>query len=188
MNSAVYQQSTIPASPKAFEIDPENKLLSRINPRRHDYETLRDSLLAVSGRMQPQIGGSPAHGNHQRRSIYTYIDRLDVPPVFTTFDFPSPSASCPQRTETTVAPQALFLMNNPFVAECAEAITQREEIKNKTSVSEKITSIYQLIYGRPPNSSDLTRLQNFLGNEPDPKTWAQFAQALVMANEFTFVD
>ncbi|MGV3774985.1 MAG: DUF1549 and DUF1553 domain-containing protein [Verrucomicrobiales bacterium] len=188
MLSAVYQQGISPADLKALEIDPENKLLSRMNPRRHDYETLRDSLLAVSGKIQAQVGGAPLQGAHQRRSIYSYIDRMDIPPVLTTFDFPSPSASCPERNQTTVAPQALFLMNNSFVAECADALLQREDVKSQAAASDKIKRIYQLAYGRDATDKDLEKAERFLGPSPTAKEWTHFAHAVVMANEFTFVD
>jgi hypothetical protein len=107
--------------PAVRSLDPENRLLSHMNRRRTIFETQRDSLLAVSGTWDRSIGGPPSALSIPRRTLYTFVNRMDVPPVMTTFDFPSPSTSCPERVRTTIAPQALYLMNNDFPADCAAA-------------------------------------------------------------------
>lgn len=189
MNSAVYQQGSINvAESPGQRIDPENRLLWRMNPRRHDFEVLRDSLLAVSGRIDLKGGGPPVTTSAPRRTIYTFVDRLDLPPMFSTFDFPSPSASCPQRAQTTVAPQALYLMNNEFVAESAAATLHRKDVARCDSTAAKVERLYQVLLGREPVEKDLRRAQEFLGVNPDEKIWQQFVQALLLTNEFAFVD
>ena len=189
MNSAVYQQGSINVAESLGQrIDPENRLLWRMNPRRHDFEALRDSLLAVSGRIDLKGGGPPVATSAPRRTIYTFVDRLDLPPMFSTFDFPSPSASCPQRAQTTVAPQALYLMNNEFVAESAAATLHRKDVARCDSTAAKVERLYQVLLGREPVEKDLRRAQDYLGSNPDEKTWQQFVQALLLTNEFAFVD
>lgn len=189
MNSAVYQQSSGNlANRRGEQIDPENRLLWRMNPRRHEFETLRDSLLAVSGRLDSKIGGPPVSASTPRRTVYSFVDRLDLPPVFATFDFPSPSASCPQRAQTTVAPQALYLMNNEFAAECSVAMLRRTEVAKVADVAGKVRQIYRLAFGREPSPKEQVRAETFLGSKPEDKLWQQFVHALLMSNEFAFVD
>jgi hypothetical protein len=180
-----------PASPparKSFELDADNRLLSHMNRRRHDFETQRDALLAVAGTLDQTPGGPPADLASPCRTLYTFVNRMDVPPVMTTFDFPSPSASCPQRAHTTVAPQALYLMNNAFVADCAAAVLRRKEVARLEATKPKIERLYALIFNRPPTDTDLRRAEEFLGASPNDKTWQHYAHALLLANEFVFVD
>src|SRR5204863_3561199 len=79
-------------SSSAAASDPDNRFFSHMNRRRHDYETQRDALLAVAGTLDRKPGGPPADLASPRRTLYTFVNRMDVPPVMTTFDFPSPSA------------------------------------------------------------------------------------------------
>src|SRR5687767_5055675 len=128
MLSAAYQQQSID-NPAARAIDPENKLLWRQNPRRLDFEAMRDSLLAASGQLDLKMGGRPVDITAQpfipRRSIYAFIDRQNLPGMFRTFDFASPDATSPQRFHTSVPQQALFMMNSPFVSEQAKKLADR---------------------------------------------------------------
>lgn len=189
MNSAVYQQASFqPGDTRARETDPENRLLWRMNPQRHDFETMRDALLMTSGRIDFKAGGPPVAATVTRRTVYTFVDRLDLPPVFATFDFPSPSASCPQRAQTTVPPQALYLMNNEFVAECAAATLRRKDVTRAEAPSAKVERLFQVVLGRPPGETDRRRALDFLGSEPAEKTWQEFVQALFLTNEFAYVD
>jgi hypothetical protein len=188
MNSATYRQSSLPDDPDSGASDPENRLLSHMNRTRADFETQRDALLSVSGKLDCKAQGPPGDIKSAHRTLYTFIDRLDVPPVMTTFDFPSPSASCPQRAHTTVPPQALYLMNNEFVAECAGALLQREDLKKLATTTSKVNRLYEIVFARPPTESDLARAEAFLDASPDEKAWQRYAHALLLANEFVFVD
>ncbi|MSU34701.1 MAG: DUF1549 domain-containing protein [Pedosphaera sp.] len=213
MNSAVYQQACqspvaqnrSPMEQKAATLnnqhpssntnrsrpaamDPENRLLSHMSRRRHDFETQRDAILTVAGQLDPTPGGSPVEYATPRRTLYTFVNRMDVPPVRTTFDFPSPSASCPQRLETTVAPQALYLMNNEFVADCAAAVLRRPDVAGLQSTAAKIDRLHSLLFSRPPAKLEQGSAERFLGDSPSEKAWQQYAHALMMANEFSFVD
>ena len=131
--SQTYQQdSHEDAADKAA--DPENRLLSHQNRRKLEFEPLRDALLSVSGRLDPRMGGKGddiAMGHapfSHRRSIYGFIDRQNLPGVFRTFDFASPDATVGLRHTTTTPPQALFLMNAPFVVEQARALASRPDV------------------------------------------------------------
>src|SRR5262249_15307512 len=161
--------------------------LWRMNRTRMDFETQRDALLAVAGTLDPKTGGPPVPLTTPRRTLYAFINRLDVPPVMTTFDFPSPSSSCPQRVHTTVAPQALYLMNNDFAADCAEATLRRPDVSLLSSTRAKLNRLYALLFSRPPTELDLQRVEGFLGPAPDEKTWQNCVHALLLANEFVFV-
>ena len=102
-----------------------------MNRRRLEFEPLRDSLLAIAGRLDPTIGGrvgdvtSPAF---RRRALYGKIDRQDLPNLLRVFDFASPDQSSAGRSRTTVPQQALFLLNAPFVVEQAQALAARPEV------------------------------------------------------------
>jgi hypothetical protein len=191
MLSSTYQQR----SDDRFEArtrDPENALYWRANRRRLDYEATRDALLAVSGRLSGRIGGPPISsltGTEPRRTIYGFVDRLNLPGLFRTFDFPDPSTTSPKRDQTTVAPQALFLMNHPLMIEVSRSILTRPEITAAGDTNRKIERLFQLAYGRTVSDGELTAIREFL-REPatDQRRWQSFAQAILMANEFVFVD
>ena len=125
MLSSTYQQRSDPR-PTRLERDPENRLLWRFNRQRLDFESMRDSLLAVSGALDPAIGGPPASITEPpfstRRTVYGFIDRQNLDGLYRTFDFAVPDATSPRRFVTTVPQQALFLMNSPFLHEQARRL------------------------------------------------------------------
>ena len=187
--SATYRQSSDYSS-AFFEKDPTNKWLWRFNRRRLDFESLRDSLLSVAGELNLKIGGKPIelHAGGKlipRRSIYGFINRMDVSALMTTFDFPSPVATSPGRVATTVAPQALYFMNNPLVRVVSERVVRR---LGNVAIPIRANRLYQLLLSRNATTDELAMIRKFLGKRPDEKKWAKFAQALLMTNEFIFVD
>ena len=121
--------------PECRKVDPENSLLWRMNRQRLDFEAMRDALLAVSDRLDPVIGGPSASNlvapDSKRRTLYGFIDRLNLPGLYRTFDFPDPNATSPKRDGTTIAPQALFLMNHPFVRQAARGVLGRPEVASE---------------------------------------------------------
>jgi hypothetical protein len=189
--SAVYQQKS-DDRPACRGADPENTLLWRMNRQRLDFEATRDALLAVSGRLDRALGGPPVKDvlapAARRRTAYGFLDRLHVPGLFRTFDFPSPDASSPGRDRTTVPQQALFLMNNPFVLGCARGVLLRPEATGAGDVPERVARLYRLLYGRAPSGGEMDLARDFLGPSPPAVTWERYAQALLLANEFVFVD
>jgi hypothetical protein len=190
MLSAVYRQKS-DDRPECKRRDPENLLLWKMNRGRLDFEATRDALLTVAGRLHRTIGGPSVRNitalSATRRTLYGYLDRLNVPELFRTFDFPSPDATSPGRDRTTVAPQALFLMNNPFVIECARALVQRPEIASEKDMAKRVEKLYRLLYGRAPAAEEVALARVYL-DEPGLGSWERFAQALLLANEFVFVD
>src|SRR5262249_22244613 len=116
--SNTYRQASA-GDPRLATVDADNRLLARNNRRRLDFEQMRDALLAVTGKLDFTAGGASVDLTKtpfsQRRTVYGFIERQNLPGMFRTFDFASPDASSPQRYTTTVPQQALFLMNSPFV-------------------------------------------------------------------------
>jgi hypothetical protein len=189
--SRVYQQKSDDRA-ACRVVDPENLLLWRMNRRRLDFEALRDALLAVAGRLDRTIGGPSVRNieavGSTRRTLYGFIDRLNVPGLYRTFDFPSPDATSAQRDITTVAPQALFLMNNPFVLDAAANVLRRPEIAAEMEIGARIARLYRLLYGRAPKAAELALAREYLGAAPAAVAWQRYVQALLLANEFVFVD
>jgi hypothetical protein len=192
LRSAVYRQKS-DDRPECGRADPENGLWWRMNRRRLDFEATRDALLAVSGRLDPAIGGPPfkdlAAVSARRRTVYGFIDRLNLPGLFRTFDFPSPDATSPGRDVTTVPQQALFLMNNPFTAEAARGLVNRPDVAGEKEVHGRVVRLYRLLYGRDPAPDELQLARQYLqGAGGATISWQRYAQALLLANEFVFVD
>ena len=195
--SATYRQSSVP-SEKAIARDPANELLSRQNRRRLEFEPLRDSMLAVAGRLDDTVGGRSADlfktPFATRRAVYGFIDRQNLPGTFRAFDLAGPDTHAPLRYQTTVPQQALFLMNNPFVVEQAKAVTQREDVAWAASPAEKVDNLYRAILGRSPTAEERSLALAFAtGDTAKPKggqlnAWGLLAQVLLLSNEFAFVD
>jgi hypothetical protein len=112
--------------------------------------------------------------------------------VFRTFDFASPDTSNPQRHHTTVPQQSLDLMNSPFVVEQARHLIARPDVTARQGHAERIRRLYQLLYARDPDAEELQLGQRFLnvsaGERDNAEPWVNFAQALLLANEFMYVD
>src|SRR5262249_56651637 len=96
------------------------------------------------------------------RTLYAYLDRLNVPGLYRTFDFPTPDTTSPQRDTTTVAPQALFLMNHPFAIECARRLLRRPEVAGAQEMPARVEHLYQLLYGRTPAPEELRLARAFV--------------------------
>jgi len=207
MLSAVYQQASSasavaanslgPGSPgraKPEGADPENRFLWKMPRRRLDFEALRDSLLSVAGTLDRNVGGPSvnllAGGN--RRSVYGFIDRLALPGLLRTFDFPSPDATSAQRDQTTVAPQALYLLNGPLALDCARRVLARPEIAGEKDFARRVELLYRLLFSRAPADADLQLAAEFFGadsaSRDSNEAWERFVHALLLTNEFAFVD
>ncbi|MEO1994599.1 MAG: PSD1 and planctomycete cytochrome C domain-containing protein [Planctomycetaceae bacterium] len=190
MNSAVYQQQSRDR-PQPLAVDPENRLLWKFSSRRLQFEELRDALLAVSGGLQHRIGGPPVdviNGFTPRRTVYGFIDRMDLPGLFRTFDFPSPAVSSSGRAHTTVAPQALYLMNDGFIDGVSKRVAERTDIVGIKSVSGRVQGLYALVFSREPTDQEVQLAEKYLGNEPIDDDWKRYVHALLMTNEFSYID
>ncbi|HEV3260230.1 MAG TPA: PSD1 and planctomycete cytochrome C domain-containing protein [Gemmataceae bacterium] len=193
MLSSVYQQAC-DGEPMNGQADPENRLLWKMNRQRLDFEGLRDALLAVSGKLNLKTGGQSveltARPFSHRRTVYGFIDRSNVPGLFRTFDFPSPDTTSPQRYQTTVPLQALFLMNSPFVVEQARSLVNRPEVAKQPLEEAKIQTLYRLLYGRPADAEEVALGLGFVRGQPGHALtgWEKYAQVLLLGNEFVFID
>jgi hypothetical protein len=190
--SRVYLQKS-DDRPECTAVDPDNRLLWKMPRRRLDFEATRDALLTVAGRLDRKVGGPSVRDalaiTANRRTLYTYVDRLNVPGLFRTFDFPSPDATSPQRENTTIAPQALFLMNHPFVMECARNVLKRNDIASEKEQGRKIDRLYRILFGRPPTAEEQGLANRFLqAKDRSGVTWERYIHALMQANEFCWLD
>ena len=187
------QNTNSPLAPNHSPLahDPDNRWLSRMNRRRLEWESLRDGLLAVSGEMRRRVGGESVEllsGFNPRRTLYGTLDRLDVPNLLTTFDFPTPAATNPQRDSTTVAPQALFLMNGELSYEVARRLQFRPEVVAAVDPLSRARQLFLICFQRTPTDAEQQAAREFLSDTPTIERWTAFAQSLLLANEFAFVD
>ncbi|MES2709753.1 MAG: PSD1 and planctomycete cytochrome C domain-containing protein [Verrucomicrobiota bacterium] len=154
--STTWQQSS-QTRPDALAKDPENRLHWRQNRRRLDFEAFRDSLLSVSGGLDPAMGGRGTElvtdGAKSRRTLYGLIDRQNLPGIFRTFDLASPDATAPKRFETTVPQQALFMMNSPFVEAQAERLAAAAG--KQPDPAAVIRQLYLTILSREPEAEEI---------------------------------
>jgi hypothetical protein len=192
--SSAYRQAS-DGSPEAARVDPENRLLARMNRRRLDFESLRDGLLATAGNLELRMGGpsvdittAPFRG---RRTVYGFIDRQNLPGLFRTFDFASPDATSPQRHQTTVPQQALFLMNSPFVLDQARALVRQPDIAGAADPAEKVRRLYRRVFARSAEPDEVELGRGFVRAAATTERlgpWERYAQVLLLSNEFAFVD
>jgi hypothetical protein len=166
--SRAYQQSSADHQ-TARRLDPENKMLWRMNRRRLEIEELRDSLLVAGGKLDRRMFGLPVSAQSYpytyRRTIYSFIDRALVPNDFRIFDFADPSTHVAERSLTTVPQQALLMLNSPFVIEQAKAVVQRPEISSLKNPGQRISKLYQLIYGRSSNPGEIALGLKYIATE-----------------------
>ncbi len=172
--SATYQQSS-DDDPSRISKDPENRLLSRMNRTRLDFESMRDSLLFASGDLDLAMGGRAVEMFKEpfakRRSVYGLVDRQFLPATLRTFDFANPDIHAPVRIDTTVPQQALFLMNSPFVIERSRALASRADITSIQDPAQRIQKLYQIVHQRQPTSQQLDSALQFIdlaSKEPTP--------------------
>jgi hypothetical protein len=200
--SETYQQSTR-ANPTAIAKDPDNHLWSRMSRLRLEGEAVRDTLLAVSGRLNLVAGGpgvvlpesAPAGGgakpiavspdpkDHTRRSVYLFNRRNLRHPFLEAFDLPDSNLSCPKRERSTTAPQALALLNAKEAAAAAKALAERLEREAK-SPEERIELAYRLVLGRSSTAGERERALAFLAESP----LSELSRALFNLNEFVYLD
>ena len=193
--SATYQLASTP-DPDNLEVDPENQWLWRFSPRRLDVESWRDAVLAVSGRLDGTMAG-PAAGNldtgHLRRTLYSTVSRRDPDKTLMAFDFPDANVTSERRNVTTLPQQQLFVLNSEFMIRSAEALAARLK-RSSASSEERITFAYQWAYGRTPTPQELAFNLAFVeaassaDENAQLSAWVQLAQAVLAANEFTWID
>jgi hypothetical protein len=196
--SHAYQLSTA-ADARALAADPENRLRWRMDRRRLDAECIRDAMLSVSGRLDLTPGGRTYKENLEfdygfpqtdtRRSVYLPVFRNALPELFQVFDFADPSAVVGRRGASTVAPQALFLLNHPFPREQAEAAADRLMSDTRLNDAARLERACRLTLGRLPTEAERTLLAGFLQSGPDRRAaWTQVMHALFSSSDFRYVN
>jgi hypothetical protein len=193
MLSAAYQQSSVPLA-ATLKADPDTLLFGRMIRHRLESESLRDSLLSAAGKLDLTLGGPAiADLNTARRTLYVRTVRSDRATYQFLFDAADPTAIVEKRIDSTVAPQALFLLNSPFVMAQVKGLAQRLPKEAPASDKGRIQWLYQLLYGRPPEKREIQAGLAALaharsGAKDNDLVWEEYCQALVCANEFIYVD
>jgi hypothetical protein len=224
MLSDTYRQSSRIASEAGVSIDPDNALCWRQNARRMDAESLRDSILAVSGQLNLKMGGRgifpklspevlatqsrPGSGwdksspkEESRRSVYIYMKRTLRVPLMEAFDQAGSEFAASVRPTTTIAPQALMLLNSTFIDEQSAAFAKRLEREGGSDTAAQIQQAYRLAIGRAPREDELATLRQF--HERQLTAWTEdketeksagrkalvaVCKLILNLNEFAYVD
>jgi hypothetical protein len=203
MTSAVYQQASRLDADKV-KLDRDNKLWWRFLPRRLEAEVIRDSLLAVSGQLEDKMfGPGTLDEGSKRRSIYFTVKRSKLVPMMVIFDAPEALGGMAERPTTTIAPQALHLLNSPQVREYAKAFARRVLPNEQRPLPEAVRQAYHVALARGPSPAELDDALAFLQQQmasyppqraPGPErdrrepAMADFCQVLMCLNEFVYVD
>lgn len=191
MTSRTYRQASTRDATRD-RIDPDNLYLSRMSVRRLEAETLRDSLLAISGRLNPKMGGAPVpvmyneegqviigidttdtagrptgkiiplNGEEFRRSVYVQVRRSRPLEMFAAFDAPIMDPSCDLRAVTTVSPQSLLLMNNSTMRAHAAQFAYRLQAEGGKDLSDQVRLAWRLVDGRVPSEADVQQSVEFI--------------------------
>lgn len=163
--SRTWQQSSEPNAENA-RIDPFNRLLWRANVRKLDFESLRDSVLHMGGKLDPAMGGRPVNIESEpyspRRSIYGFIDRTQMAEFMRHFDVANPALPTGKRHETIVPQQALFRMNSLLVIEQARNIVDRKEVRQAQNDQDRVRQLYEVIFQRWPKEQEMKLALEFV--------------------------
>lgn len=198
LTSAVYRQSGV-TQEIASKVDPDNQLWWRRGATRLEAEVIRDTLLSVSGMLDKQMFGKGSlDQKYPRRSVYLTVKRSSLIPILQLFDAPDAMQSIGDRGVTTVPPQALAMMNSPFVRQLAEKFAQRVGGENATPES-VVEQSYRLALSRPPSAAERQQMVTFITNQmkaygagDDRKAFdmaiADYCQLVLCLNEFIFID
>ena len=165
--------------------------------RRLEFESLRDSMLAVSQQLDSRMHGKPENlfgaTLSRRKTIYGVIDRQNLPGIYRVFDLPNPDQSSAKRIRTTVPQQSLFMINSPFVVAQANHLIQNVA-NDHESQFEKIRQLYRTLFQREPTSLEIEVGSQYiqsaqLSHTPDNLApLVRYAQLLLCTNEFEFID
>ncbi|MBQ16856.1 MAG: hypothetical protein CMJ65_07000 [Planctomycetaceae bacterium] len=196
-----YRLSSRPDQRRAT-IDPENRLLWRMNRRRLDAESLLDAILMINGRLRTEIGGStiragtPNDYNYRhdgdRRAVYWPVLRNSLPEIFEVFDFANPSMVVGRRDSSSSAPQALLMMNNPWVIQQSEHAADSLLNQRQLDDRRRLEQLVRATLGRPPSPHERRVMLSFLGSgSRNEKTrrlrWTQVVQALFSSVDFRYL-
>ena len=187
MLSATYTLSSQHQEENA-EKDPDNRLLWRANLiQRLDAEALRDTILAVSGKLDRTLGGPSAvlDDDLRRRTLYTVVSRTKPDPTLAMFDFPNPNSHSAGRSITVGPMQRLYFLNSSFVMDQATALAERLKKEVPDGTQPRIQRAYALLYGRTPTATEVQLGLDYL--QKGEEAWPQYAQVLLASSEFSSV-
>jgi hypothetical protein len=211
LSSAAYRQSST-LEPRAFEVDPDNRLLWRHRLTRLDAEAIRDAMLAVAGRLDYTTAGpyvptvrdesgevavKPGTPGENRRSIYLQQRRTQTLSFLNVFDSPSMVFNCVQRPESTMPLQSLSLLNGEFVVAQARHFARRIAAESPDTPQAHVERAYLLAFGRAPSEAEAAAALDFVSSQraqydgsddADDRAWAGFCQALLASNEFLYLE
>ncbi|MGH9721956.1 MAG: PSD1 and planctomycete cytochrome C domain-containing protein [Bryobacteraceae bacterium] len=206
MLSSTYRMSS-ESNPDALRVDPDNRLVWRMNRRRLEAEALRDAVLAASSTLNLKMGGPPIAlplteeeragmrdfsqwpvagdpADHARRSAYLYVKRSFRLPMLEAFDAPDATASCPRRESSTVAPQALTLMNSNFMTAQAGRFAARLKREHGEKPEAWVNAGWQIAFGRTPAAAERDKALDFLQHNSLPRLCLLWLNM----SEFLYVD
>ena len=210
MSSSTYRMSSQYDS-RAAKIDPENRLHWRSNVRRLEAEAIRDSLLMVGGMLDISMGGSLLHVKNRefffdhtskdktvysspRRSVYLPVVRNHLYDVFQLFDYTDAGSPSGDRATSTVAPQALFMMNGALMLSVCESLAQRVRESATVDDAGRVQQLYQIAYGRRATEEEVLGALEFLQPSGAAATdarrhesWKLLCQVVLAANEFVYI-
>jgi len=205
MTSAAYRFSSATKS-EAWEKDPGNRLWSRFQRRRISAEEMRDSWLAVNGKLDLKMGSylDPVAGSrtdarrgrtkmdeHFRRTMYLPVDRNGLATMMALYDFADSTTATGQRGETYIAPQALYLMNNDFFQQQAAVFAKRLRDTPEMTDQQRIEQGILRAWGRPASAEETQQMLAFLAGYPggnQDAAWTTLGRLLLESNHFFYVD
>ena len=213
--SKTFQQTNRPKH-DAGQVDPGNRLLHHYPARRMDAETIRDTILTISGRLNPEVFGPGLHPHREkevdyrklfigpldgdgRRSIYIKVTRMEGPQFLELFDFPNRMVTRGKRDRTNVPAQALAMLNDPFVIDQARFWAEQLVKVKHESIETRIQAMFQRAIGRPPSKIELQRFVSLiraLADDPsadqvalleDQNVWQDATHAVFNLKELIYI-
>jgi hypothetical protein len=198
------------SDPQADEKDPSNLLYHKANVRRLEGEAIRDSMLAISGRLDAKMFGPPVPvyltsfmegrgrpkdsgplDGEGRRSVYLEVRRNFLSPMMLAFDTPLPFSTVGRRSVSNVPAQALILMNDPLVAQLCRQWAKRSLAEGSMPVPKRVERLYVEAFGRPPSGLELQEALDFLKAQgppaDDPRLWTDLCHVLWNVKDFVFL-
>ncbi len=212
MLSNTYQMSSV-ADRQRLAQDPDNLLWSRFNLRRLQVEEIRDGLLSLDGSLDLTMGGTLMSGEgtdkefsedrksmdpnqSKRRTIYLFLRRSNLPNLMTLFDFGDATTTNPKRFQTSVAPQALYMMNSGFVEERARSLAQKLLEDDRVDEVGRIRKAHRVVLGKQPPAEQVEMALDFFQGYPNAnlssdgrlQAWTSFCRILIASNDFIYVN
>ncbi len=193
--SQAWRQSSTARS-ETLASDPENMYYSRSRRRRLSWESWRDSLLVAAGTLNFDSRGGPGMdpldpSNGTRRTLYSWLDRQDVPGILRAFDIANPDTAVHVRPVTLVPQQGLVMLNSPIVIDAAKKVAER--LPEESSTRARIEQLWRIVLARSPRREEVNMVQDWIeraesSSSDDFGVWAQLAQALMITAEFQYID